>query len=166
MLPGGYKPLGGKAATPQWRTTTASRVAMNASDRWRWSTILVSIWPDAWHVTFGVRRGRAVGGSGCPKRICANSIDQYEGLGNRGPPKSSQERAMSALGDWRTLERGSAMSASPLRADLLSMGTDVRRDLAHKFSMSAWEFTGELWRSTWGIERWWPRQDSNLRPSD
>ena len=33
---------------------------------------------------------------------------------------------MSASGHERALERGSAMSASPLRADMLSMGTDVR----------------------------------------
>ena len=34
--------------------------------------------------------------------------------------------AMSAMGHKRTLERGSGMSASPLGADMLSMGTDVR----------------------------------------
>ena len=33
---------------------------------------------------------------------------------------------MSAMGHERTLERGSAMSASPLRAEMRNMGTDVR----------------------------------------
>jgi hypothetical protein len=39
-------------------------------------------------------QGRAVGGSGCPKRIRANSIDQCEGLGSRGHAAVRSNSAM------------------------------------------------------------------------
>ena len=37
-----------------------------------------------WRRTIGGGSGSAMG-SGCPKRICANSIDRCEGLGSRSP---------------------------------------------------------------------------------
>ena len=39
---------------------------------------------------------------------------------------ADQQPLMSDMGHERTLERGSAMPASPLRADMLSIGTDAR----------------------------------------
>ena len=50
---------------------------------------------------------------------------------------------MSAMGQKLTLERGSAMSASPIRADMLSIGTYVRfvpqADIALMSSARRWE---------------------------
>ena len=37
----------------------------------------------------------------------------------------AEQGELSALGQKRTLERGSSMSASPTRADMLSVGMDV-----------------------------------------
>ena len=63
--------------------------------------------------------------------------------GSVGPPRLE----MSALGQKRTPRRGSEMSASPLRADMLSIGTDVRyvpeadvspHSLVAMNSMSSW----------------------------
>jgi hypothetical protein len=73
--------------------------------------------PDAWlrHPV----QGRTVGGSGCPKRICANSIDQCEGLGSRGPNLSRAKNVLVLCPLW-------VMSGHPAMSPSVRFAPDSR----------------------------------------
>jgi hypothetical protein len=58
-----------------------------------------------------------VGGSDCPKRICANSIDQCAGLGSRGPHRVLMSGPVRELCIWYSLFQRNRRNLRPSSAD-------------------------------------------------